>query len=179
METLVISVIVLILSALGFITYKHPFTARKIIVIIAIGTGAIIVGNITYLNWQNDSYVDMEDNLYRYETVYMYDIHDFDMDSLKNVSKDSLDFNRKLDSINVIMQSISHSNSVKGKVYSNILDELRKAADSTKNDIITSLIYSVIGLISLLILYILSYVFQKMWENNSNKHNESLPQAPN
>src|SRR5450631_640812 len=140
METLAISVLVLLLSGFGFITYRHPIIARKIIIITMGIVVSIIVGNVMYLIWENDSYVNWDNNLYEYQPT-IYDTSDFDLDSIKNVSRDSIDYDRKLDSLNKQMSRVSRENYVKSQVYSGILNELRKAEEATKKDIVSSLIY--------------------------------------
>jgi hypothetical protein len=170
METFLISLSILIISGLGFITYRHPKTGRQILSVLWVLAFLYYCSISIYYSGQSDGFRKSFDATQI--SLYKPIAQNIDYDSLKSIYKNNLD------TLSIILQKHGENLS-KDKMYLNqerqLTDSIYKSllqAKSTTEKVNSSLsIYYYISLLIIIVFFVLSYIFQNLWHTNSVKQN--------
>src|SRR5690348_1683993 len=172
METFLISLSILIISGLGFLTYRHPKIARQILSVLFIIAFLYYIVISVYSMGQRDGF----NKSFRAARVSLY------KPTAKNIDYDSLklEYKNNLDTLTDILQQHSkdlardvqfstQEQQLIDSVYKSILRE-QNVSEQTNSPFH---IYYYIAWLTIVALYILSYLFQNLWNPDSIKQNDS------
>lgn len=176
METFLISLSILIISGLGFLTYRHPKTARQILSVLFIIAFLYYIVISVYSLGQSDGF----NKSLKASRVSLYKstARDLNYDSLKIAYKDNFD------TLTTILQNHSKDMAFDQKNLNQerqLIDSIYKSIQREQNvseQTNSSLpVYFYIAWLTIVALYILSYLFQNLWNPDSIKQNDSTDQT--
>lgn len=168
METILVILIPAILSGLGFVSYKHPNVALKLITVISVVSTAIFMFFTIYLDGKTSAFNESRQatniSIYKYERQ-LWDSKNIklsptNMDSIEN----SYIINNKIDSLKSEIKNNETilRDSIKAKI-SIISDDV----DITKSKTIK---YFALVMATLIIFLYLSYTFHKLWQQEKKEN---------
>lgn len=151
METFITIIAPLILSGLAFLTYKHPPVARKIL-------GALFVVNILYFVTTGAFYFGKIGAYIRSEGATMPRVT-----NIKKEYETTTAFRGHPDSAKLRSEHVEFIVDREATVHDTIRNRMRLIREADTGDI-TPVKFSTITIITLLVLYILSFLFDGIWK---------------
>jgi hypothetical protein len=175
MENFIWVVLPLVMTGLGFITYRHPPIARKLVTYMMVATGVVFFMEGFYNIGQHNAFFDSL-NAARI-TIYKYDPLADTSNNLSNI--------RNFDSLKIASDrhrlesnykfAISHNEKVVKDSITNVitLDQQNEIKWDHSFNLWCGIAYCI-----LFIFMMLTYVFEPLWKPNSSTQNNSASKIP-